>query len=162
MWEKILQFGKELLSLKKQTEDNTSEIKEIRQDIKDLTEAVRELASQMQQDRTVEGKKVIDKSDSKERVFNKILEVNNSEERSQWIEFHKVIINHEEQTEEKKSLDKQKCFLNVMICVFFGFGIVIGIAGVGLKKPIVLGVGGFLLGASVFSIVVVPTFKKNE
>ena len=52
MWEKILQFGKELLSLKKQTEDNTSEIKEIRQDIKDLTEAVRELASQMQQDRT--------------------------------------------------------------------------------------------------------------
>jgi hypothetical protein len=88
--------------LKKQTEDNTSEIKEIRQDIKDLTEAVRELASQMQQDRTVEGKKVIDKSDSKERVFNKILEVNNSEERSQWIEFHKVIINHEEQTEEKR------------------------------------------------------------
>jgi archaellum component FlaC len=52
MWEKLLQFGKELLSLKKQTEDNTSEIKEIRQDIKDLTEAVRELASQMQQDRT--------------------------------------------------------------------------------------------------------------
>jgi predicted metal-dependent enzyme (double-stranded beta helix superfamily) len=102
MWEKLLQFGKELLSLKKQTEDNTSEIKEIRQDIKDLTEAVRELASQMQQDRTVEGKKVIDKSDSKERVFNKILEVNNSEERSQWIEFHKVIINHEEQTEEKR------------------------------------------------------------
>ena len=51
MWQKLLQFGKELLALKKQTEANTSEIKEIRQDIRDLTEAVRQLANAMQQDR---------------------------------------------------------------------------------------------------------------
>ena len=41
MWQKILQFSKELLALKQQTEANTFEIKEIRQDIRDLTEAVR-------------------------------------------------------------------------------------------------------------------------
>ena len=52
MWQKILQFSKELLSLKQQTEANTSEIKEIRQDIRDLTEAVRQLANAIQQDRT--------------------------------------------------------------------------------------------------------------
>jgi predicted nucleic acid-binding Zn-ribbon protein len=48
MWQKLLEFGKELLSLKKQTEVNTSDIKEIRQDIKDLAEAVRKLTDKME------------------------------------------------------------------------------------------------------------------
>ncbi len=52
MWQKLLQFGRELLALKKQTEANTAEIKEIRQDIRDLTEAVRQLTNTIQQDRT--------------------------------------------------------------------------------------------------------------
>lgn len=48
MWQKLLEFGKELLALKKQTELNTSDLKEIRQDIKDLAEAVRKLTEKME------------------------------------------------------------------------------------------------------------------
>jgi predicted nucleic acid-binding Zn-ribbon protein len=48
MWQKLLEFGKELLALKKQTELNTSDLKEIRQDIKDLAEAVRKLTDKME------------------------------------------------------------------------------------------------------------------
>jgi hypothetical protein len=37
MWEKLYSFGKDLLTLKGQVEKNTADIKELRQDLKDLT-----------------------------------------------------------------------------------------------------------------------------
>ena len=40
MWEKLYSFGKDLLTLKGQVEKNTADIKELRQDLKDLTSAV--------------------------------------------------------------------------------------------------------------------------
>lgn len=43
MWDKIYAFGKELLTLKKQVESNTKEIKDLRQDFDELTDAVKEL-----------------------------------------------------------------------------------------------------------------------
>jgi uncharacterized protein YoxC len=44
MWEKLYSFGKDLLTLKGQVEKNTADIKELRQDLKDLTSAVDNLA----------------------------------------------------------------------------------------------------------------------
>jgi cell division protein FtsL len=43
MWDKILEFGKELLTLKRQVGSNTSDIQELQKDLKELTSAVREL-----------------------------------------------------------------------------------------------------------------------
>ena len=40
MFEHIVRFGKELLTLKQQVEKNTCEIKEIRQDLQELAKAV--------------------------------------------------------------------------------------------------------------------------
>jgi hypothetical protein len=34
MWDKILEFGKELLALKRQVSSNTSDIKELQKDLK--------------------------------------------------------------------------------------------------------------------------------
>lgn len=51
MWgEKIIQFGKELLTLKGQTEKNTNELKKIRTELDNLTEIVKKLAFAMQQE----------------------------------------------------------------------------------------------------------------
>jgi cell division protein FtsL len=44
MWEKLYSFGKDLLTLKRQVEKNATDIKELRQDLKDLTSAVDNLA----------------------------------------------------------------------------------------------------------------------
>jgi uncharacterized protein YoxC len=44
MWEKLYSFGKDLLTLKGQVEKNAADIKELRQDLKDLTSAVDNLA----------------------------------------------------------------------------------------------------------------------
>ena len=52
MWEKLIQFSKELLTLKGQVKENTSEIDEIRQELRDLTEFVRNLNNIVNQDRT--------------------------------------------------------------------------------------------------------------
>jgi hypothetical protein len=52
MWDrKIAQFGKQWLTHKNQTEHNTSEIKTIRQELKELTEIVRNINFQVKQDR---------------------------------------------------------------------------------------------------------------
>ena len=48
MWDKILEFGKELLTLKGQVGTNTSDIKELQKDLKDLTSAVRDLSFSVQ------------------------------------------------------------------------------------------------------------------
>jgi uncharacterized protein YoxC len=48
MWEKLYSFGKDLLTLKGQVEKNTADIKELRQDLKDLTSAVDNLARVVQ------------------------------------------------------------------------------------------------------------------
>ena len=48
MWDKILEFGKELLTLKGQVGTNTSDIKELQKDLKDLTSAVRDLSFSIQ------------------------------------------------------------------------------------------------------------------
>jgi uncharacterized protein YoxC len=48
MWEKILEFGKELLTLKKQVGSNTSDIQELQKDLKELTSAVRDLSFSVQ------------------------------------------------------------------------------------------------------------------
>jgi hypothetical protein len=48
MWEKRYSFGKDLLTLKGQVEKNTADIKEFRQDLKDLTSAVDNLARVVQ------------------------------------------------------------------------------------------------------------------
>ena len=52
MWKQLAQFGKDLLTLKRQVKDNTSEIDEIRQELRDLTEFVRNLTNIVNQDRT--------------------------------------------------------------------------------------------------------------
>ena len=52
MWKQLAQFGKELLALKGQVKENTSEIDEIRQELRDLTEFVRNLNNIVNQDRT--------------------------------------------------------------------------------------------------------------
>ena len=52
MWEKLIQFSKELLTLKGQVKENTSEIDQIRQELRDLTEFVRNLNNIVNQDRT--------------------------------------------------------------------------------------------------------------
>lgn len=44
----VVKFGRELLTLKNQVERNTTEIKEIRQDLHELSEAVRSLANVVQ------------------------------------------------------------------------------------------------------------------
>jgi uncharacterized protein YoxC len=44
MWDKILEFGKELLTLKRQVGSNTSDIQELQKDLKELTSAVRDLS----------------------------------------------------------------------------------------------------------------------
>jgi hypothetical protein len=43
MWQKIYEFGKQLLTLKSQVEKNTQDLKELRQDLKNLTAAVQKL-----------------------------------------------------------------------------------------------------------------------
>ena len=48
MWEKLYSFGKDLLTLKGQVEKNAANIKELRQDLKDLTSAVDNLARVVQ------------------------------------------------------------------------------------------------------------------
>jgi uncharacterized protein YoxC len=48
MWDKIIEFGKELLALKGQVSSNTSDIKELQKDLKDLTSAVRDLSFSVQ------------------------------------------------------------------------------------------------------------------
>jgi uncharacterized protein YoxC len=48
MWEKLYSFGKDLLTLKGQVEKNTADIKELRQDLKDLTSAVDNLVRVVQ------------------------------------------------------------------------------------------------------------------
>ena len=52
MWKQLAQFGKDLLTLKGQVKENTSEINEIRQELRDLTEFVRSLHNIVNQDRT--------------------------------------------------------------------------------------------------------------
>ena len=44
MWQKLYEFGRQLLTLKSQVEKNTQDIKELRQDLKELTSAVQKLA----------------------------------------------------------------------------------------------------------------------
>jgi hypothetical protein len=44
MWQKLYEFGKQLLTLKSQVEKNTQDIKDLRQDLKVLTAAVQKLA----------------------------------------------------------------------------------------------------------------------
>lgn len=51
MWLKLFEFGKQLLNLKRQTEQNTSDIKDLQQEVKELKEMVRELAQTVQRDR---------------------------------------------------------------------------------------------------------------
>jgi uncharacterized protein YoxC len=59
MWEKLYSFGKDLLTLKGQVEKNAADIKELRQDLKDLTSAVDNLARivQRNEDRANNGRK---------------------------------------------------------------------------------------------------------
>ena len=45
---RVVKFGRELLTLKNQVEMNTTEVKEIRQDLHELSEAVRNLANVVQ------------------------------------------------------------------------------------------------------------------
>ena len=52
MWKQLVQFGKDLLILKGQVKENTSEIDEIRQELRDLTEFVRKLNNIVNQDRS--------------------------------------------------------------------------------------------------------------
>ncbi len=52
MWKQLAQFAKELLALKGQVKENASEIDEIRQELRDLTEFVRNLNNIVNQDRT--------------------------------------------------------------------------------------------------------------
>ena len=56
---------------------------------------------------------------SKDQVFNKILNEDDPKERSQWIDFYKVIIEDEEQTEQRKLLTLEKIFSYVMIFLVF-------------------------------------------
>ena len=51
MWQKLVEFGKQLFNLKRQTEQNTSDIKDLQQEVKELKEMVRELAQTVQRDR---------------------------------------------------------------------------------------------------------------
>ncbi len=44
MWQKLLEMGKNLLTLTTQVEKNTQDIKELRKDLKELTTAVQNLA----------------------------------------------------------------------------------------------------------------------
>jgi hypothetical protein len=44
MWQKLYEFGKQLLTLKNQVDKNTQDIKELRQDLKELTSLVQKLA----------------------------------------------------------------------------------------------------------------------
>jgi predicted nucleic acid-binding Zn-ribbon protein len=48
MFDKLLEFGKQLLSIKSQVEKNTTDIKELGQQIKDLTSAVVKLSESNQ------------------------------------------------------------------------------------------------------------------
>ena len=48
MWNKLYDFGRQLLTLKSQVEKNTQDIKEVRQDLKELTNAVQGLAYSVQ------------------------------------------------------------------------------------------------------------------
>lgn len=43
MWRKLYQYARELLDLKEQTDRNTAELHELREEFKQLSEAVREL-----------------------------------------------------------------------------------------------------------------------
>lgn len=52
MWKQLAQFGKDLLALKGQVKDNTKEIEQVRQELRDLTEFVRNLNNIVNQDRT--------------------------------------------------------------------------------------------------------------
>jgi Txe/YoeB family toxin of Txe-Axe toxin-antitoxin module len=51
MWQKLYQFAKALLTLKTQTQQNTADIKALRQDLKELTNVVRHLHTELQRDR---------------------------------------------------------------------------------------------------------------
>lgn len=48
MWLKLYEFGKQLLALKGQVEKNTQDIKDVRQDLKELTSLVHKLAYSVQ------------------------------------------------------------------------------------------------------------------
>ena len=52
MWKQLAQFGKDLLNLKGQVKENASEIEKIRQELRDLSEFVRNLHNIVNQDRT--------------------------------------------------------------------------------------------------------------
>lgn len=52
MWKALVRFGKELFTLKRKVADNSSEIQEIRQELKDLAEFVRELNNIVNQERS--------------------------------------------------------------------------------------------------------------
>ena len=44
MLQKLYEFGRQLLTIKSQVEKNTQDIKDLRQDLKELTSAVQKLA----------------------------------------------------------------------------------------------------------------------
>ncbi len=68
------------------------------------------------------------KSNKKDRVFEKILKEDKSEERSKWIDFYKVIVEDEEQIKQRKLLKQQKIFSNRMIVrVFIAVVIILGL-----------------------------------
>lgn len=51
MWEKLVEFGRQILALKSQTQQNTSDIKELRRELQKLTAAVIQLAHAAERDR---------------------------------------------------------------------------------------------------------------
>jgi hypothetical protein len=51
MWQKLYQFAKQLFSLKIQSEQNTADIKALRQELKELSNIVRSLHTELQRDR---------------------------------------------------------------------------------------------------------------
>ncbi len=51
MWLKLVEFGKQLFNLKSQTEQNTSDIKDLQQKVQELTVVVRKLTQTIQRDR---------------------------------------------------------------------------------------------------------------
>ncbi len=51
MWLKLVEFGKQLFNLKSQTEQNTSDIKDLQQKVHELTVVVTDLVQAVQRDR---------------------------------------------------------------------------------------------------------------
>lgn len=74
---------------------------------------------------------------SKNDVFDKIIKEDDPKERSKWIEFYKVIVENEEQTEQRKLLKQQKIFSDVMIFLVFiaVVSIVVLVLVLGKEKP---------------------------